>query len=705
MHSDFSTLAQTTRVLDYKAVFEASLSPYLVLSLDFMILAANEAYAKANRLKRNELMGRSIFDIYSTQSANVNLAVGHQLRISLERVLRDRTSDVMPIQKYNIPRCDSEGLEERFWIAVNKPVIDAAGNLHAIMHHVEDVTEFVHGRRRSTEWNVGSASGFQDLQAAHLELKLAKDNLERIIAQQNHELALSEERFRHMANIMPQIVWTARADGSLDWYNDCWYQYTGIRRDSHGQTAWDLVHPDDRDALKDSWNSALASGKHFEKDFRLKRQSDGEYRWHLSRAVPEWDSSGNVISWIGTSTDIHEQKKLADALGQAKSEAEEASRLKSVFLANMSHELRTPLTAITGFSQLLHEQNFSRDLEKRYLSVIDRNGRQLLRIIDDILDLSKVEAGKLTIERMRLPLLEIVSDLRNFLELKAQSAGLSHSVEILGHVPETIETDPTRLKQILMNLISNAVKFTKQGAVQIRLGYRSEPQQIYFEVTDTGRGVTQEQAQFLFEPFVQADSSITRTYGGTGLGLTLSRLLARALGGDVELLSSTENQGSTFIAWVDPGSLSGIPLVNNNAIKREVARQQHQALLEKYTGALKGRKILLVDDADDNRALISAILHRTDATLVTARDGIECLDYAAAEEFDLTLMDMQMPRMDGFEATKILRQSGYSKPIVALTAHAMREQIQRCHEAGCTAHLSKPVNHGELIATVVKLME
>jgi PAS domain S-box-containing protein len=705
MHPDLSTPAQTAGKLDYKAVFEATLSPYLLLSLDFIIVAVNEAYVKVSNYPRHALMGRSIFDIFSARPNDLSQTVVQNLRLSLERVLRDRTTDVMPIQKYNIPRCSMDGFEERFWSAINKPVFDAAGNLLAIMHHAEDVTEFVHGRGPSPETELVMAPGLHDIQNAHLELKLAKDNLERIIAQRNHELALSEERFRHMANTMPQIVWTARADGSVDWYNDCWYQYTGWKRDSLDHDSSTTVHPDDREALMGSWKEALSTGQNFEKDFRLKRHADGTYRWHLSRAVPEWDSSGKVISWIGTSTDIHEQKKLSDALRQAKSEAEEASRLKSVFLANMSHELRTPLTAITGFSQLLHEQNFSRDLEKRYLSVIDRNGRQLLRIIDDILDLSKVEAGKLTIERIRLPLLEIVSDLRNFLELKAQSAGLSYSVEIQGHVPETIETDPTRLKQILMNLISNAVKFTKHGSVQIKLGYRSEPHQIYFEVVDTGRGVSQEQANYLFEPFVQADSSITRTYGGTGLGLTLSRLLARALGGDVELLSSGVDQGSTFVAWVDPGTLCGIPLINNAAIKKELVRQQHQALLEKYTGALKGRKILLVDDADDNRALISAILHRTHATLVTARDGIECLDYAAAEEFDLTLMDMQMPRMDGFEATRILRQKGYSKPIVALTAHAMREQIQRCHEAGCTAHLSKPVNHGELIATVVKLME
>jgi CheY-like chemotaxis protein len=411
------------------------------------------------------------------------------------------------------------------------------------------------------------------------------------------------------------------------------------------------------------------------------------------------------VSWIGTSTDIHDQKQVAEALQLAKSEAEEANRLKSVFLANMSHELRTPLTAITGFSQLLHEQNFSRELEKRYLAVIDRNGQQLLRIIDDILDLSKVEAGKLTIERMRMPLMEVISDIRALLELKTQEAGLGCSVEISSLLPETIESDPTRLKQVLMNLINNAVKFTSHGSVHLRVGYSNEGSQIFFEVRDTGRGVSPEQAVCLFEPFVQADNSITRTYGGTGLGLTLSRHLARALGGDVQLLSSELKKGSTFIAWIDPGPLHGVRLIGNTGSGRQIARQQQKALLEKFAGALKGRKILLVDDADDNRALISAILYRTHATLVTARDGIECLDFAAAEDFDLTLMDMQMPRMDGFEATRILRQKGYSKPIVALTAHAMREQIKRCHEAGCNAHLSKPVNHGELIETVIKLIE
>jgi len=175
--------------------------------------------------------------------------------------------------------------------------------------------------------------------------------------------------------------------------------------------------------------------------------------------------------------------------------------------------------------------------------------------------------------------------------------------------------------------------------------------------------------------------------------------------GQVNLHSNKLKKGCDFCAWVDLCPRNGVRMIDKKAADESQARQLQRAFLEKFTGALKGRKILLVDDADDNRALISAILHRTHATLVTARDGIECLDYAAAEDFDLTLMDMQMPRMDGFEATRILRQKGYSKPIVALTAHAMREQIKRCHDAGCTAHLSKPVNQGKLIETVIKLME
>jgi PAS domain S-box-containing protein len=693
MRSDFPTSLGSTNMLDYQAVFEATLSPYLLLALDFTIIGANEAYLGATHYERARLLGRNIFDLFSSSSVETTNAFVPHLRLSLERVLREHVTDFMAIHKHAV-RCPITGMaQERFWSPVNKPVFAADGSLLYIIHRVEDVSEFVQGQNS------------QDIHAVHRELKLAKDNLERLAAQRTLELALSEEKFRQMANTMPQIVWTARQDGYVDWYNDCWYQFTGMPRGSHWDDPDSPVHPDDIQDLRERWQECIETGKIFEKDLRFKREADGEYCWHLSRAVPQRNGRGEIMSWIGTSTDIHERKKLADELQLAKAEAEEANRLKSVFLANMSHELRTPLTAITGFSQLLHEQNFSRDLEKRYLAVIDRNGHQLLRIIDDILDLSKVEAGKLTIERLRLPLLEILSDIRALLELKTQEAGLDFSVKIEGLVPETIESDPTRLKQILMNLISNAVKFTSQGSVDIRISYQAEPAQLRFEIRDTGRGVSSEQAACLFAPFVQADSSITRNYGGTGLGLTLSRHLARALGGDVQLRSSQLNRGSCFIASVDPGPMAGVRMMDQKTAEQEQARQQQRALLEKFTGALKGRKILLVDDADDNRALISAILHRTHATLVTARDGIECLNYAAAEDFDLTLMDMQMPRMDGFEATRILRQKGYSKPIVALTAHAMREQIKRCHDAGCTAHLSKPVNHGKLIETVMKLME
>jgi PAS domain S-box-containing protein len=693
-------------MLDYKAVFEATLSPYLLLSPDFTIIGVNEAYLSATYSKRDDIIGAHVFDvIFPDNSTDQAEAGAYNLRQSLERVLREKVTDFMAIQKYEIPCCLTGGLQERFWSPVNKPVFDENGRLIYIIHRVEDVTEFVYGKNRRTEMELEIYQRSQDVQAIHRELKLEKDNLERLVSQRTHELALSEEKFRIMANTMPQIVWTARPDGYVDWYNDCWYNFTGMPRGSSWDDDGSIVHPDDFGPLREHWQESLATGKILEKNVRFKRQADGEYCWFLTRAVPQLNAAGRIVSWIGTSTDIHDQKQVAEALQLAKSEAEEANRLKSVFLANMSHELRTPLTAITGFSQLLHEQNFSRELEKRYLAVIDRNGQQLLRIIDDILDLSKVEAGKLTIERMRMPLMEVISDIRALLELKTQEAGLGCSVEISSLLPETIESDPTRLKQVLMNLINNAVKFTSHGSVHLRVGYSNEGSQIFFEVRDTGRGVSPEQAVCLFEPFVQADNSITRTYGGTGLGLTLSRHLARALGGDVQLLSSELKKGSTFIAWIDPGPLHGVRLIGNTGSGRQIARQQQKALLEKFAGALKGRKILLVDDADDNRALISAILYRTHATLVTARDGIECLDFAAAEDFDLTLMDMQMPRMDGFEATRILRQKGYSKPIVALTAHAMREQIKRCHEAGCNAHLSKPVNHGELIETVIKLIE
>jgi PAS domain S-box-containing protein len=702
MRPEFFIPSFASRMLDYKAVFEATLSPYLLLSPDFTIIGVNEAYLATIHSKREEILGRHVFDVIPDDSHTSETSGRHRLRLSLERVVREQVVDFMAIQRFDIP-CPITGiLQERFWSPVNKPVFAADGSLHSIIHRIEDVTEFVQVKNCSMELDFYQP--IHDTQAIHRELKLAKDNLERLVAQRTHELRLSEEKFRLMANTMPQIVWTARPDGCLDWYNDCWFTFTGLARGSDWDGADNPVHPDDIQPLRDRWRESSAAGKIFEMEFRLKRQTDGEYCWHLGRAVPQRDERGAIISWIGTSTDIHQQKKLADELQVAKGEAEEANRLKSVFLANMSHELRTPLTAITGFSQLLHEQNFSRELEKRYLAVIDRNGHQLLRIIDDILDLSKVEAGKLTIERMSLPLMGIVSDLRTFLELKTQEAGLGFSVEINGLIPESIESDPTRLKQVLMNLISNAVKFTSQGSVHMKISYQQHPAQIQFEIHDTGRGISSDQAACLFEPFVQADSSVTRTHGGTGLGLTLARHLARALGGDVQLLSSELTKGSIFIAWIDPGPMTGIPLIGSHASDNDEMKHYQADLLEKFTGALKGRKILLVDDAADNRALISAILHRTHATLVTANDGIECLDYAEAEDFDLTLMDMQMPRMDGFEATRILRQKGYSKPIVALTAHSMREQIKRCHEAGCTAHLPKPVNHGELIETVMKLM-
>lgn len=689
--------------LDFAAVFEANPTPYLVLTLNFDIVAVNEAYLKATHTKREQLMGRNVFEVFPDNPRDPRANGVRNVRISLERVIREKVTDTVTMQKYDIPVPNSEEFEERFWIPVNSPVFNSSGELTHILQRAEDVTDYVRHESPAQPLHADVYLRTKEVQATNLELKLTKEILEQKVAERTAELTESESRFKQLANSMPQIVWTARPDGSVDWYNDWWYEYTGAERGSHWDDDHSPLHPKDDQPARKRWQHSVKTGQVYEIHYRFRRGHDGQYRWHLGRAIPIRNLSGEIIKWIGTNTDIHDQVQLAEDLKTAKSAAEEANRLKSSFLANMSHEIRTPLTAITGFSQLLREGDFSIEEQDAYLYAIDRNGQQLLRIIDDILDISKVEAGKMTIERIEVPLLEVLNDVGELLALKAKANGINHSVGFVGSVPETVSSDPTRLKQILMNLVNNAVKFTEQGYVEVTMRYLKSEHQISFEVKDTGRGLSPDQIPQLFQPFVQADCSITRHFGGTGLGLTLSRHLARALGGDVYLKESQLGQGSTFVARIDPGQLDGVRFIDSDqpeSNRKEPEPSQYSA----SQGVLRGKRILLVDDAPDNRALIKAYLKETEASLETACDGIEGLELAQSREYDLALMDIQMPGMDGYEVTKRLRAQGYKKPIVALSAHAMKDEINQCHVAGCTMHLAKPVKRADLVKTITKLI-
>jgi signal transduction histidine kinase/ActR/RegA family two-component response regulator/PAS domain-containing protein len=383
-------------------------------------------------------------------------------------------------------------------------------------------------------------------------------------------------------------------------------------------------------------------------------------------------------------------------LKQAKDEAERANRLKSAFLANMSHEIRTPLGAMIGFADLLRDPNISRDEHSSFVDILTRNANQLSIIIDDILDLSKVEAGHLKLEFLNVRPEQIATEVVSLMQVKARDKGLRLEYRPDPTTPSVISTDPIRLRQILLNLVGNAIKFTRSGSVQITSAGQKDINRVdivAFEVTDTGIGIAGSQRDKIFEVFVQADNSMTRKFGGTGLGLALSRRLARALGGDVCIKSSSEGNGTTFLATIK----------NNAAAARETIPLSVESA---QTGAepedIRDLKILIVDDSSDNQHLIWHYLSKYQVSLESAENGIEGFQKALQGDFDLVLMDLQMPLMDGYTATQKLRESGYKKPILALTAHAMTEVQRRCLNVGFSDHLAKPINFKELVRMIAR---
>ncbi len=397
-------------------------------------------------------------------------------------------------------------------------------------------------------------------------------------------------------------------------------------------------------------------------------------------------------------------KRSAD-LRLALQQAKLASQSKSEFLANMSHELRTPLTAILGYADLMLDPHQSPQQREDCIRTVHRNGQHLLAIINDILDLSKIEAGKMTAEIIQCSPVEIVRDIATMMRMRAAEKKLGFSCEFQGPIPRTIRSDPTRIRQMLINLVGNAIKFTHQGEVRIvtrmdDLADDDHPQ-LRFEVIDTGIGMSTEQQRRLFQPFSQADNSTTRKYGGTGLGLAICRRLAQILGGDIGC-QSTPNQGSRFFVTIHVGSLEGVEMIDGRLIDEvDTPPQVTQPCVEIR---LRGR-ILLAEDGPDNQRLLSYLLIRAGAEVEVAANGRIAVDMATAAEnstqrFDLVLMDMQMPELDGYSATAELRKRGYTGPIIALTAHAMTGDRERCIACGCNDYAVKPIDRQNLLTMI-----
>lgn len=476
---------------------------------------------------------------------------------------------------------------------------------------------------------------------------------------------------------------------------------------------WETTYPQIKRVLQEKKSEMY-------RDFPIKvlrkgKLKEGFWNYSISPVIDETgESVGILTTYLETTETILSLKKLQDTeehlqqalheaqkatleLAEAKVAAENAHAAKSAFLANMSHEIRTPLGAIMGFSELAREKDASEDDRNKYLTVMQRNSHQVLRIVDDILDLANVEAGKVIVAPVMIEFAEFLNDFVSSMSFRANENGICFIAMAATPLPDIIVSDPTRLRQVLLNAIGNAIKFTANGFVRLQVCY--ENNDISFIISDTGRGISEAQAKHLFKPFIQADASTTRKFGGTGLGLVLTRKLCQILGGNYSLEQSELGKGSTFKATVKVQLSKESKIVPQGMFFTQLATSK---LASSFRNQYPGTRVLIVEDCVDNQDLLKILLDQHGVEFDLARNGNEGVAFALKKDYDLILMDIQMPVMDGHQAVRYLRQASYSKPIVALTAHALKEEAELARLSGFTEYLSKPITREGLVTTLEK---
>ena len=527
----------------------------------------------------------------------------------------------------------------------------------------------------------------QELELAHAKLKDAHEQLAERERDALRRARTSEEQLRSLVETMPQLAWVSNAAGKHTFRNKRWNEYTGLNTQDASDPAWEAVHdPETVERVVGHWKEALATKKPYEVEARF-RDAAGEYRWFLVRAVALLDDAGEVLAWVGTCTDIHEQKRLHE-------EALKTARMKDEFLATVSHELRTPLNAILGWSHLLRADTLAADKREKALESVERNAIAQARLVDDLLDVSRIISGKMHLAPRLTNPAEAVAGAIDAL----RPAAIAKGVE-LGSVidPDAglIVADSGRIQQIVWNLVGNAVKFTPaKGRVTVRVSRVGS--QLELAVADTGAGIKREFLAHLFERFSQEDGSIRRAHGGLGLGLAITKHLVEAHGGDIRAESAGEGQGATFTVT--------LPLAEKQTIDMPAPRDGRPASVGEYA-ELRGLKLLLVEDDVDSREVVSAILGDSGIEVSAAQDAEQALDVLHSSTIDVILSDVGLPGLDGYTFIQAVRESpNLSKiPAAALTAYAHAEDRRRALEAGFQMHLTKPFDQAELFAVIANL--
>lgn len=547
----------------------------------------------------------------------------------------------------------------------------------------------------------------------------AAAELERLRA--DDTLRESEQRFRQLAENLPGIVFSYLKEAAG--HRRLRYLGPGARRllgdefharvEANFNVFFESILPEDRAALLAESDFAAAQQQPLHREFRA-QLPDGRHWFEIFARSTLQADSGQL--WTGTVFDISERKEAEAqlreysraleesnaSLQEVSEKARAAARTKTEFLANVSHEIRTPMTAILGYADILNER--IEDLEDREaLGIIREHGRYLLQIVNDILDLSTIEAGRIELNFRRISVFQLLHHVQELMRVRAHEKGLSLTVEYPERMPAVVRTDPVRLRQILINLLSNAIKFTERGGVRIRVEYHLDPglPVLEIEIRDTGVGMNEAKLAALFEPFTQTDCITRRRYAGAGLGLSISRRLAEMLGGTISV-ESQEGMGSTFRVVVATGLMDDL---------RMISAEEGLAFLKAPEEALMGPerlnlRVLLAEDNRTNQRLVRHLLEKLGAWVGVAENGREAVDTALAarergEPYDVVLMDVQMPGLDGHAAARELRRHGYDGPIIALTAHALERDREAALDAGCDDHCTKPIDRHQLVAAII----
>jgi PAS domain S-box-containing protein len=525
---------------------------------------------------------------------------------------------------------------------------------------------------------------------------------------EEEELRMSESSYRHLVQEIDEYaIFRVGRDGHIMSWNKGVEAIKGYRAEEFiGQPFRTLFVPEDVAAGRPEWELEFAKRHARYEGEGWRQRKNGSRFWANIVLTALKNEDGEFIGWVKVTRDMSNRKKAEDQLLRAKAEADEANRMKTQFLANVSHEIRTPLGAIIGFSELLQRKDPPAATRMEYATAIHRNGQILAKLINEILDLSKVEAGKLEIEAIEFDLPQLIQEMNSTFSKLAKQRGLKYVSICKTALPQKVVSDPIRVRQILMNLVGNALKFTEKGHVTLEIdelnsGDKEVPDVLIFTVVDSGIGIPEEARHKLFQEFSQADASTTRKYGGTGLGLTLARKIAKAMGGGVELVSST------------PGVVSRFQFQFPVNVRREEQTLKDPAeKLPALAGAevpevperhLAGVRVLVAEDVPDNQLLLKNILEENGASFEMVASGKEAMERALAGNYNVVLMDLQMPIMDGATATRRLREMGYARPIVALSAHAMAAEKEKALRAGFDDYLTKPINQMALVKTIQTL--